>query len=116
MGRVIFSVILLVVLVALIVLNLGATTSVNLFGAKFANVPVVAVALLCFALGVVYSFVLYVGQYFHRRSRERLEKRHQEIQDRERKVAAAESAAPTPAPQAQEGRRSVFSKLWDRLR
>ncbi len=132
MGRILFSVILLVLLTVLIVLNLSPTTSVNLFGAKFQNVPVVAVALLSFALGVVYSFVLYVGQYFHRTSRERLAKRHQDIQERERELAATDdrkdihaSDSSRSGPPAQEAparqgetppRRSALSKLWDKLR
>ena len=39
MGRVIVSVILLVLLTILIVLNLGPTTAINLFGARFGAVP-----------------------------------------------------------------------------
>jgi uncharacterized integral membrane protein len=99
MGRVIFSVVLLVLLTVLIVMNLGPTTPVNLFGAKFANIPVVAVAMLSFVLGVVYSLFLYVGQYIHRSSRERLAKRHRDVEERERKLAAAqEQADQTPQP------------------
>ena len=103
MGRVIFSVVLLVLLTVLIVMNLGPTTSVNLFGARFANIPVVAVAMLSFALGVVYSLFLYVGQYFHRSSRERLAKRHRDVEERERKLAAAEEKPDQvgPAPSAE---------------
>ena len=104
MGRVIFSVVLLVLLCVLIVMNLGPTTPINLFGARFEKIPVVAVAMLSFAVGVVYSLFLYVGQYMHRSSRERLEKRHREVEERERKVAAAEGrtdpADQVPAPGA----------------
>ncbi len=118
MGRIVFSVVLLVALTVLIVMNLGPTTSVNLFGARFASVPVVAVAMLSFALGVVYSLVLYIGQYFHRASRQRLEKRHQDVTEREKKIAAAETAgesAPaaaeeTDAPQEKKG--SAVSRFF----
>ncbi|MGO9411335.1 MAG: hypothetical protein ACLQCB_11370 [Spirochaetia bacterium] len=103
MGRVIFSAVLLVLLTVLIVMNLGPTTPVNLFGAKFANIPVVAVAMLSFVLGVVYSLFLYVGQYIHRSSRERLAQRHRDVEERERKLAVAQEqadqAAETPPPE-----------------
>ncbi len=93
MGRIIFSVILLVLITVLIVLNLGPVTTVNLFGATFQDVPIVAVAMLSFMLGVVYSLVFYIGQYFHRLSRARLAKRHQDVEERERKLSAADSGA-----------------------
>jgi uncharacterized integral membrane protein len=127
MGRVLFSVILLVVLIVFIVLNLGPTTSLNLFGARFQSVPVVAIALLSFVLGVIYSFALYVGQHFRKASHQRLEKRHQEVQERERKLAAAEDAAlrqprqtprEAPADPTKPTRRvrSALLRFWDRLK
>ena len=64
MFRVILSIVLLVVLVVLIVLNLGFTTSFNLFGWKFEEIPVTAVALVSFAIGVLYSFAYYLSRYF----------------------------------------------------
>jgi uncharacterized integral membrane protein len=93
MGRIIFSVILLVLITVLIVQNLGPTTTVNLFGAAFQNVPIVAVAMLSFMLGVMYSFVLYIGRYYNRLSRERLAKRNRNVEERERKLAAADRGA-----------------------
>jgi len=99
MGRIIFSVVVLVLLTVLIVMNLGPTTSVNLFGARFDKVPVVAVAMLSFAVGVVYSLFLYIGQSLHRSSRERLAQRHRDIEERERKLAAAQGKTEQPAPE-----------------
>ncbi len=123
MGRVIFSVVLLVLLTVLIVMNLGPTTPINLFGARFPNVPIVAVAMLSFAVGVVYSLFLYMGQYFHRTSRDRLAKRHQDVEERERKLAQADQ---TPAPMApqdnqgsvevQEPRESVLARFFKLFR
>ena len=98
MGRIIFSVALLLVLVVLIVMNLGPSTPINLFGARFQNVPVVAVAMLSFAVGLVYSLFLYIGQYLHRASRDRLAQRHRDVEERERKLAAAQSEQPTVQP------------------
>jgi uncharacterized integral membrane protein len=116
MGRILFSVILLVLLTVLIVMNLGSTATVNLFGAKFQNAPVIAVALISFALGVLYSLALYIGQYFHRTSRARLAKRHQDVEERERKLDVAEKPAPvqpegsTETPERQPSRISKFCR------
>ncbi|HVP19799.1 MAG TPA: LapA family protein [Spirochaetia bacterium] len=90
MGRIVVSVVLLLILVVVIVMNLGPTTTVNLFGAQFQKVPLIAVAMLSFALGVVYSFFLYIGHYLHRTSRDRLAKRHRDVEERERKLAASQ--------------------------
>jgi peptidoglycan/LPS O-acetylase OafA/YrhL len=49
MGRVIVTVVVVVVFAVLVALNIGFTTSVNLFGNRFDNVPVVSVAALSFA-------------------------------------------------------------------
>ena len=63
--------------------------------------PVVAVAMLSFALGLVFSLFLYVGQHLHRASRDRWDRRHRDIEERERKLSAAqESAQESAAPQA----------------
>ena len=100
MGRIIFTVVLLLVLTVVIVMNLGPVTPINLFGARFHNVPLVAVAMVSFALGLVYSLFLYIGQYLHRASRDRLARKHKDIEERERKLAAAQadSEARTESP------------------
>ncbi|HUI72809.1 MAG TPA: hypothetical protein VL354_19965 [Spirochaetia bacterium] len=102
MGRVILSVVVLVLLTILIVTNLGPTAPINLFGAQFEKVPVVAIAMLSFALGVVYSLFLYIGHNLHRSSRERLAQRHREVEERERKLNESREKAsePDPAPQS----------------
>jgi uncharacterized integral membrane protein len=93
MFRVILSIVLLVVLIILIVLNLGYTTSFNLFGWKFEELPVTAVALVAFAVGVLYSFAYYLGRYFAKISRdkskrkgEKVKAREQELEEREREL------------------------------
>jgi uncharacterized integral membrane protein len=127
MGRVIVSVVLLVLLTVLIVMNLGPTTSINLFGARFEKMPVVAVAMLSFVLGVVYSLFLYVGHYFHRSSRERLARRHKEIEERERRLAAAQkqaeqtsqeplAEAASPAQDAAQPRESALARFFKLFR
>jgi len=101
MGRLIVSVVLLVLLTVLIVLNLAPTARINLFGARIDAVPVVAVAMVSFALGVVYSLFLYIAAFFNRSSRERLARKHRDIAERERKLAethAGRGEAPAEAP------------------
>ena len=93
MVRIIVSMLLLVVLAVLVSFNLGFTTSVSLFGARFDQVPVMAVALLSFATGVLYSLFLYIGRFLHSRKREHLARRDKEISERERKLAERESEA-----------------------
>lgn len=93
MVRIIVSMLLLVVLAVLVSFNLGFTTSVSLFGARFDQVPVMAVALLSFATGVLYSLFLYIGRFLHTKKREHLARRDKEISERERKLAERESEA-----------------------
>ena len=83
MFRVIISIVLLVILVVLIVLNLGYTTSFNLFGWKFEEIPVTAVALVAFAVGVIYSFAYYLGRYFSKISKSRFRKKGEQVKARE---------------------------------
>jgi len=104
MVRIIVSMLLLVVLAVLVSFNLGFTTSVSLFGARFDQVPVMAVALLSFATGVLYSLFLYIGRFLHTRKKENLARRDKEVSDRERKLAERESGGgrPTEASRAAE--------------
>jgi uncharacterized integral membrane protein len=100
MVRIIVSVLLLIVVAVLVSFNLTFTTSVNLFGSRFDQVPVMAVALLSFATGVVFSFFLYIGRFLHTRKKEHLERRDKEVSDRERKLAERESEASRTADAA----------------
>jgi len=90
MFRVILSIVLLVILVVLIVLNLGFTTSFNLFGWKFEEIPVTAVALVAFAVGVLYSFAYYLGRYFSKISKSKFRKRGEKVKAREQELQEKE--------------------------
>ncbi len=90
MFRVILSIVLLVVLVVLIVLNLGYTTSFNLFGWKFEEIPATAVALVSFAVGVLYSFAYYLGHYFSKISKTKFRKRGEQVKAREQELKEKE--------------------------
>lgn len=116
MIRIIVSVVLLVLLVVLVVMNVGFTTSVNLFGTRFEAVPVVAVAALSFALGVVYSLFIYVGRFLHGRAKQRIATKKQSLAEREKALDARESEREAAAPGAEPagpGRSTggVFSKI-----
>jgi hypothetical protein len=89
MGRIIVTVVLVVVLAILVSMNLGFTTSVNLFGYRFDGVSVVAVAALSFALGVVYSLFIYISRFLHRRASRGLANRDRALSEREKELAAA---------------------------
>jgi uncharacterized integral membrane protein len=127
MVRIIVSMLLLVVLAVLVSFNLGFTTSLSLFGARFDQVPVMAVALLSFALGVLFSLFLYVGRFLHTRKIDALVKRDKAISEREAKLAeresdashAAEIAAATEAsagdaasPRAESAEKSNPARTW----
>jgi uncharacterized integral membrane protein len=90
MFRVILSIVLLVILVVLIVLNLGFTTSFNLFGWKFQEIPVTAVALVAFAVGVLYSFAYYLGRYFSKISKSKFRKKGEQVKAREQELQEKE--------------------------
>jgi uncharacterized integral membrane protein len=90
MFRVILSILLLVVLIILIVLNLGFTTSFNLFGWKFEEIPVTAVALVAFAVGVLYSFAYYLGRYFSKISKSKFRKKGEQVKAREQELKEKE--------------------------
>lgn len=100
MVRIVVSVLLLIVLAVLVSFNLTFTTSVNLFGSRFDQVPVMAVALLSFVTGVLFSFFLYIGRFLHTRKREHLERRTKEVSERERKLAERETEASRAAEAA----------------
>lgn len=93
MGRIIVTVILVVVLAVIVSLNLGFTTSVNLFGTRCDNVSVVAVAALSFALGVVYSLFIYFGRFLHRRAKRGLADRNRDLTERERELVNRQAGA-----------------------
>jgi uncharacterized integral membrane protein len=95
MFRIVFSAALLIVLAVLVVLNLDSTTNINLFGRQFENVSVVAVGLVAFVAGVVYSFIIYVGNYISRSRREKLSKREKTVKQKEKAEKKGRKALPS---------------------
>ncbi len=120
MGRIVVSVLLLIVVAVLVSFNLTFTTSVNLFGSRFDQVPVMAVALLSFATGVLFSFLLYIGRFLHTKKKEGLARRAKEVGERERKLAereteasrAAEAAEAAAQPAAENAEKPSPARTW----
>ncbi len=100
MVRIVISIILLIALCVLVVLNLEYRTSINLFWIRFDQVSVVAIALVSFVLGVLYSFFLYATRYFVGLRRNSLLARSQELAQREQEAFAREKEAARPVAQA----------------
>jgi uncharacterized integral membrane protein len=96
MGRVIVTAILVVVLAVLVSMNIGSMTTVNLFGTKFENVSVIAVAAISFALGVVYSVIIHISKSLRRRAKRELSNRNQQLMEREKELSNRQSAIDRP--------------------
>ncbi len=93
MGRMIVTALLVVAVAVLVSMNLGFTTSVNLFGSKLDNVSVVAVAALSFALGVIYSFIISIGKSLRRRTMRGLADRDRHLAVREKELSSRQTDA-----------------------
>jgi uncharacterized integral membrane protein len=93
MGRIIVTVVLVVVFAVFVALNIGFTTSVNLFGSRFDDVPVVSVVALSFAAGVVCSLFIYIGRTLHRREKRGLADRDRVLAEREKTLARRQAGA-----------------------
>lgn len=91
MARIVVSAILLVLLAVFISFNVAFTTSISIFGFRFDGLPTIAVALVSFAVGIVYSLFLFVSGYLHRRKRQGLEIKNKALVQRERDLTARES-------------------------
>ena len=113
MGRIITTVITVVVLAVLVSMNLGFATSVNLFGRKFDNVSVVAVAALSFALGVVYSLFIGIGIFLHQRRKRTLAGRDRRLTEREKELAKRQGEADlAPAASTESNGVSPVRQSW----
>jgi uncharacterized integral membrane protein len=100
MIRIIVSAVLLILLAVLLAFNAAFTTTASLFGARFDGVPTVALALVSFALGVVYSLFFYVSGYLRRRKRRGMDEKARALTEREREMAEREAAGSSTAEEA----------------
>lgn len=90
MFRLILSVVFLVILVFIVVLNAKYDTSFNVFGWKVQEVPVIAVTIVSFILGVFYSFFYYLLGYFARVKKEKMKTRSDSVKKREKDLKGDE--------------------------
>jgi uncharacterized integral membrane protein len=93
--RLIVGVLILIVLGVLFAMNGTNVTNINLFGYQMQDVPIIAVAIAGFVLGVLYSFILYFMRFLARRRRASLQNRDRSVRDRERTVQDREKRLET---------------------
>jgi len=95
--RLIVGVLILVVLAVMFAMNGGNSTPLNLFGYRLESVPVIAVAVAGFVLGVLYSFILYFLRFLDRRRRASLKDRDRSVRGREQALQDKEKRLETLA-------------------
>lgn len=98
MLRVIFSIVGLLLILGIVILNVGNTTDFNLFGMTFEGISVVAVSLISFVVGILYSFTYYVHGKIRRLGSEKLKKKQEALIDREKALKEKEKSGPGNAP------------------
>ncbi len=104
MFRLIVGVVILILLGVLFAMNGKNESTVNLFGYQMENVPIIAVAIAGFVLGVLYSFILYFLRFMARRRRTSLQQRDRAVRDREKSLVDREKELETMAEGLQETR------------
>jgi len=90
MIRLVIHIILLAIVVAFVALNVGYTTSINLFGYMFTDISTVAVTLVAFIVGIIYSFFYYVLNYFNKSGKQRVRERSKKAKDKEKALKERE--------------------------
>ena len=104
MIRLIVGVVILILLGVLFAMNGKNEANVNLFGYQMESVPIIAVAIAGFVLGVLYSFVLYFMRFVHRRRRASLQERDRMVRDREKSLVDREKELESMAEGLEETR------------
>ncbi|MGC9313601.1 MAG: hypothetical protein ACP5IA_13020 [Sediminispirochaetaceae bacterium] len=100
MFRIIIHIILLAIVVVFVALNVPYTTSVNLFTYMFEDISTVAVVLVSFIVGIIYSFLIYLQNYFYQSGKKRQKERRDQtrVKEKELKTKEKKIAAPIAAP------------------
>lgn len=91
MIRLVIHILLLAIVVVFVALNVGYTTSINLFGYMFADISTVAVTLVAFILGIIYSFFYYVLNYFNKSGKKKARERSKQTKDKEKELKEKEA-------------------------
>jgi hypothetical protein len=90
--RLIFSIVFFVILAIFIAINAKFTTSLNIFGYQVEEVATVAVVVITMALGVVYSFTLYLINYFVKSRAKKIKTQKGETKKKERSLNEREKS------------------------
>ena len=93
MVRIIVTAALMVLLAVFVAFNIKFTSSISLFGVLINEVPIMAIGLLSFALGILYSLFMYLGRYIHGRTKQGLVQRDKDLAMREQELTAREAEA-----------------------
>ena len=105
MIRLIISILLFIILAVFVALNAQYTTTVDLFGYEFEQVSVAAVVTVTLAVGVLYSFTLYVSNFLSKARAERLKSQKRKNKEKATELAEKEKdiqVVSTPAIEAPE--------------
>jgi phosphotransferase system glucose/maltose/N-acetylglucosamine-specific IIC component len=102
MIRLVIHVLLLAIVVVFVALNVGYTTSINLFGYMFTDISTVAVTLIAFIVGIIYSFFYYVLNYFYKSGKKKARERSKQSKDKEKELKEKESELKDTAKRSKE--------------
>lgn len=115
MVRLIFSILFFIILAVFIALNAQYTTSVNFFSYTLESVSIAAVVTITLAIGVVYSFMLYLSSYFAKSRSERLKQQKMKNKLKASELAEKAKEIDLSSPDSTEGGQ-VQKKLSNLLR
>ncbi|TVQ29126.1 MAG: LapA family protein [Spirochaetaceae bacterium] len=110
MARIIFSIINLVAFAVLVVLNAGNVVAFNLFGWQLEAAPLIAIVIVSFTAGVLYSFLFYVMSYFAKGRRAKLVRTRDQLKQKEHELAGRDDAKAGDKPKRRWLRKSVPDK------
>ncbi len=83
MIRLIISIVFFLILAVFIALNAQNTTDINFFGYQLEGISVVSVIIITMAVGILYSFVLYITSYLTKSRQQKIKRE----KDRNKKQA-----------------------------
>ncbi len=86
MIKLVIHILLLAVVVAFVALNVPYATSINLFGYMFEDISTVAVVLVAFIVGIIYSFFYYILNFFYKSGRKKDKEQRRKAKDMEKKL------------------------------
>ena len=92
MARLIVSIVFFIILAVFVALNVGFDTSINLFGFKVEEISVVAVILGAMAVGILYSFSLYLSSYLARQRATKVKKVRDQTKVKEKELETKEKS------------------------